>query len=429
MIRGSIWHKHSVFILTRVEKTSKVQITIYKDRMLNLSMAGLYCRFVVSRRKRSLMEKILRRVTKMDEKKIAVLGGGNGGHAMAADLSLKGYNVFLCEAPEFSEKIATTIERQAIEYIDAWGTKRKVDIAKVTTDFEEAIKGAKYIMMCLPAIGSTIFLQSIMPYLENGQTIIKWSGNFSALSFANIMKKNGLKKDITFAEGHTLPWGCRLVAPGTVEVMVWVVKILFSVFPANKTDTIIKDIEKMYPVVKAENVLSTTLNNLNPVVHPVGTIMNAGWIDTIGEDFHFYRDGNTYSISKGIKAVYEEFDLVAKAIGVSMIEYPEEDFWKKSAIMSTFSRAMFDKEAATGKISGPSSVKSRYITEDLPYGLVPVSNLARKFNVKTPVIDSVIELASVVNQTDYRKEGISLNDLGISDFNLDELKRFLHEGK
>lgn len=365
----------------------------------------------------------------MSDNKIAVLGGGNGGHTMAADLTRKGYEVFFCETPEFKENFRSTLERQAIEYIDEWGRKEIVKIAKVTIDFEETIKGARYIMMCVPAIGSDLFFNAIMPYLENGQTVIKWSGNFSALSFFNMMKQKGMKKNIILAEGHTLPWGCRMVAPATVQVMVWVVKILFSVLPAKKINTVVKDIEKMYPVVAAENVLSTSLNNLNPVIHPVGTILNAGWIDTVGKEFYFYRDGNTISISRGIKAIYEEYIRVADAVGASMTEYPEEDFWKKSSIMSTFSRAVFDKEGATAKISGPSSVRSRYITEDIPYGLVPVSKLANKFNVKTPVIDSVIEIASVINQADYRKEGVSLEKLGIADYNKEELVKFLYEGR
>jgi opine dehydrogenase len=364
----------------------------------------------------------------MNDIKIAVLGGGNGGHAMAADLTRKGYEVFFCEAPEFKESFSTTFERQSIDYVDEWGERETVKIAKVTMDFEETVKGARYVMMCVPAIGSHAFFKAIMPYLEDGQTVVKWSGNFSALSFLTMMKRAGLKKDIILAEGHTLPWGCRLVAPATIQIMVWVVKILFSILPAKKTDTVIKDIEEMYPVVAVESVLSTTLNNLNPVVHPVGTVMNAGWIDTVGKEFYFYRDGNTLSISRGIKAVYEEYLRVADAVGAWMLQYPEEDFWKKSAIMSTFSRATFDKEGAAAKISGPASVKSRYITEDIPYGLVPVSRLARKFNVKTPVIDSVIEMASVINQTDYREVGLSLEDLGIADFDKEELAEFLKEG-
>jgi opine dehydrogenase len=54
-------------------------------------------------------------------KKIAVLGGGNGAHAMAADLTLKGLEVNMCEAPEFKEGFGVTLERQEISLIDARG--------------------------------------------------------------------------------------------------------------------------------------------------------------------------------------------------------------------------------------------------------------------------------------------------------------------
>jgi len=363
-----------------------------------------------------------------DQKTIAVLGGGNGAHTMAADLTLKGYEVNMCEAPEFKQSISTTLERQAIDLIDAWGEKHTVKLNMVTTNFEEALKGVSYIMMAVPAIGTKSFFNSIMPYLEDEQTVIKWSGNFSALLFASMLKEKGVKKDITLAEGHTLPWGCRLVAPGTVQIMVKVIRLLLATLPAKNIDRVVNDVKNMYPVVAGENVLATTLNNLNPIVHPVGTVMNAGWIDTMGKDFYFYRDGNTLSISRGIKAVFEEVSKVANAIGVKMTEYPEEDFWKKSSIMSTYTRASFDKEGAVAKISGPSSVKSRYITEDIPYGLVPIAELARKFNVATPLVDAVIELASVINQTDYREEGMSLEELGIADLSKEELQRVLETG-
>jgi opine dehydrogenase len=363
-----------------------------------------------------------------DRKRIAVLGGGNGAHAMAADLVLKGYEVNMCEAPEFKENISTTLERQAIDLIDAWGEKHTVKLNMVTTNFAEALNGVSYIMMAVPAIGTKSFFNSILPYLEDGQTIIKWSGNFSALLFANMLKEKGIKKDITLAEGHTLPWGCRLVVPGTVQIMVWVIRLLLATLPAKNIDRVIDDVKHMYPVVAGENVLATSLNNLNPIVHPVGTVMNAGWVDTIGKDFYFYRDGNTLSISRGIKGVFEEVSRLANAIGVTMIEYPEEDFWKKSAIMSTYTRVFFDKEGAVAKISGPSSVKSRYITEDVPYGLVPIAKLARKFNVATPLIDSVIQFASVINQTDYHEEGMSLEELGIATLSKKELAKVLQEG-
>lgn len=361
-------------------------------------------------------------------KSIAVLGGGNGAHAMAADLTLKGYEVNMCEAPEFKESISPTLERQAVDLIDAWGEKHTVKLNMVTTNFAEALNGVSYIMMTIPAIGTKSFFNSIAPYLKDGQTIIKWSGNFSALLLANMLKEKVIKKDVTLAEAHTLPWGCRMIGPATVETMAWVTKLLFATLPAKNVDRVMAEVKNMYPVVAGENVLATTLNNLNPIVHPVGTIMNAGWVDTTGKDFYFYRDGNTLSISRGIKAVFDEVSRLGNAIGIKMLEYPEEDFWKKSSIMSTYTRAIFDKEGAVAKISGPSSVKSRYITEDVPCGLVPIAKLARKFNVSTPLIDAVIQLASVINQTNYVEQGISLEELGIATLTKEELVKVLEEG-
>jgi opine dehydrogenase len=364
----------------------------------------------------------------IDRKTIAVLGGGNGGHAMAADLARKGFQVRIWEHPDFREAFAPTLERQAIELIDPWNVRHTVPLARATHDLREAMAGSGFLMITAPAEAAVRFFDLALPFFEDGQTIVKWSGNFSALLFAMRMKRAGIRKDVTLAESHTLPWGCRMAAPGTVQIMVWVTRLLLASFPARRLDRVSGDLGKMYPVVPAENVLATSLNNLNPTVHPVGTVMNAGWIDTAGKDFYFYRDGNTLSVSRGIKAVYEEVAALAKAVGVTMAEYPEEDFWKKSAIMSTHARAAFDKEGMVAKISGPASVRSRYITEDLPQGLVPMAHLARQFGVATPVIDAVIALGSVINQTDYLKDGLTPRDLGLDGLDREKLALYLNEG-
>jgi opine dehydrogenase len=361
-------------------------------------------------------------------KKIAVLGGGNGGHAMAADLTLKGCQVNICEAPEFRESFSTTLERQAITLIDVWGREQVAKLNLATTDFGKAIDGVDYIMLAIPAIGHKHFFDSIIPFLKDGQTVVMWPGNFSALLFASMMRAKGIKKDVTLAEGHTLPWGCRLESPSVIRIFVDAWQLLVAAFPARNTGRVINDLKALYPVVPGENVLATSLNNLNPIVHPIGTVLNAGWVDTLQKGFHFYQHGTTLSIARAIKAVYEEVSRVSESVGVKMLEYPEESFWSKSTIMSVYFKAAFDKDGAVANISGPSSVKSRYITEDVPYGLVPIAELARKFNIAIPIIDATIELASVINQTDYRKEGRSLEELRIATLSKEKLTRVLEEG-
>ena len=243
-----------------------------------------------------------------------------------------------------------------------------------------------------------------------------------------MLREKGIKRDITIAEGHTLPWGCRLEAPGRVRIFVDAWKLLLAAFPAKNTDRVINDLKDIYPVVPGENVLATSLNNLNPIVHPVGAILNAGWIDTLGKDFYFYKHGTTLSVARAIKAVYEEVARTGEAIGIKLLEYPEKSFWSKSTIMSVYFKAPFDEEGTVANIAGPSSMKSRYVTEDVPYGLVPTAQLAHKFKVDIPIVDATIKFASLINQTDYYKEGRLLEELGIAALSKEKLAEVLQEG-
>jgi opine dehydrogenase len=361
-------------------------------------------------------------------KKVAVLGGGNGSHAMAADLALKGLEVNICEAPEFADAFATTLKRQQITLIDANGAEKTVKMALATTDFAAALKGVDYIMLPIPATGQERFFKAIMPHLEDGQTIISWPGNYGSLYLARMLKEKGLKKDITIAESHTLPWGCRMEAPGRIKVFVDAWKLLLAALPSRETARVVKDMKDYYPVAGGSSVLETSLNNLNPIVHPVGTLLNAGAVDSRKEAFHLYRDGTTQSIARAIRAVFEEVSRVGKAVGVKMLSYPEKTFNLRSTIMSHYFKAPGDINSTVDHISGPSSMQSRYITEDIPYGLVPVAGLACSYGVDIPIIDATICLASVVNRADYYEVGRSLGELGIAGLKPEELSKILKEG-
>jgi opine dehydrogenase len=361
-------------------------------------------------------------------KKVAVLGGGNGSHAMAADLALKGLEVNIGEAPEFKETFATTLRRQEITLIDAEGAEKTAKMALATTDFAEAIKGVDYVMLPIPATGQERFFRAIMPHLEDGQTVVSWPGNYGSLYFARLLKEEGVKKDITIAEAHTLPWGCRLEAWGRIKVFVDAWKLLLAALPAKETARVVKELKDYYPVEAASSVLETSLNNLNPIVHPVGTILNAGAVDSRQGEFHLYRDGTTRSVANAMKAIFEEVSLVGEAVGVKMLTYPEEVFYLKSTIMSYYFKAPVDMESTVAHISGPASMTSRYITEDIPYGLVPVAGLACSYGVDIPIIDATICLASVINGADYYEAGRSLGELGIAGLKRAELNQILKTG-
>jgi opine dehydrogenase len=362
------------------------------------------------------------------DKRIAVLGGGNGAHTMAADLTLKGFEVNICEAPQFIEGFRTTLEHQQVNLIDLEGNEKTVKLHMATTDFGEALKDVDYIMMAMAASGHEYFFNSIIPYLRDGQTIVAWPGYFSSLLYSKILQERGIKKNITFAEAHTFPFGCRLVGAAKIKIYVEAWKILLSTLPARNKDKVIDDLRSIYPVVECPNTLTTSLNDPNPIVHPIVMILNAVSVAT-WEEFHFYRHGITIEVNRAIKAIYDEIAKLGDALGVEIIEYSEESFWTKGGIMLVCFRAPFDKEGAAASIDGPHSLRNRFISEDVPFGLVPTALLAHKFGIPIPTIDATIQLSSLLNDTNYWDVGYSLEDLGLAGLDIKGINQLLETGR
>jgi opine dehydrogenase len=85
--------------------------------------------------------------------------------------------------------------------------------------------------------------------------------------------------------------------------------------------------------------------------------------------------------------------------------------------------APFGTEGVIGSILGPTSVRDRYITEDLPFGLVPRSALGRVAGVPTPVIDGIVSIGSVVCREDYWRTGRTLKTLGLAGLKKEQIRR------
>ena len=64
----------------------------------------------------------------------------------------------------------------------------------------------------------------------------------------------------------------------------------------------------------------------------------------------------------------------------------------------------------------PTSVRSRYITEDVSQGLVLLESIAHKIGVDVPITASLINLAGCALEVDFRKGGRTLHKLEAEDF-------------
>jgi opine dehydrogenase len=61
----------------------------------------------------------------------------------------------------------------------------------------------------------------------------------------------------------------------------------------------------------------------------------------------------------------------------------------------------------------PSTLAARYVTEDVPYGLVPIAELGRLAGVPTPVASALTVVASAALGRDFLGEGRTLARMGL----------------
>jgi len=376
----------------------------------------------------------------MEKDWVAVLGGGNGGHAVAANLALNGYKVNFCELPQFAESFERVLRTKEIriEGISIDGTAR---LNLATTDIQQAIREAEVVFVVTPAFGHKTMAESCAPYVQDGQIIILMPGSGGSLEFVKIFKQKKVKQEIVVAETCTLPYGARLKGPGHVSVLLHAVVLPTGVFPAKKTDQVIPKLKQFYPaIMPARDVLEAAINNPNPIVHPVATLLSATRIEHSKGEFYLYAEGMTPSVARAFESLNEERLALCKAMGYKLHHWDNLDFKNynlgeteeecRYRILNTSMDAAFGKDGiyAGIKMKGPEHMRDRYVTEDVPYGMVLLSTLGSLIGVPTPTHDAVIQLASVVNRIDYWKTGRGMKELGLSKMQKRGLKKFLMDG-
>ena len=115
-------------------------------------------------------------------KKVAVLGGGNGAHAAAADLTLRGYEVHMYEDARFAPNMQKVFDTKTIELKGACGSG-EVHVAMVTTDLQEAIADVKLILVAVPSFAHSSYAQKLAEVIKPGQIVLVLPGTFGSLIF------------------------------------------------------------------------------------------------------------------------------------------------------------------------------------------------------------------------------------------------------
>jgi opine dehydrogenase len=355
--------------------------------------------------------------------RIAVLGGGHGSYAAAADLSDQGHEVRLWRRD--AAALEPVRAAGSIGLIDHAG-RRRVPLALATADIASAVRGAELLLMPSPAIAQDDIADALAPHLADGQVAFLPPGTFGSVTMARRVRAAGSRADVLWAETGTLPYLARKRAADEVAITIRAVRLPTGVYPARRADEAIALIRRAYPsVMPCGDALSGALMNAGPIIHPPLILMNAAPLE-FNERYDIHLEGTQPSV----RAVTDTLDLeriaVREALGWGAPHFPLRDHY-------TSDRWMYGDAHKRLTDSGDwrehiDLHTHRYMTEDTVLGLAFLASCARLAGVEAPVANGLLAIAGAILGRDLRHGPRTLEALGLAALAPAQLRARLHEG-
>lgn len=365
---------------------------------------------------------------------VTIIGAGNGGITAAYHLAHLGREVCLYDSPSFPKQIKAVNKAGGIRAMDEHNGNSLLlggfqSVAKATTDIVQAVEFSDTMIMICPSFAQEVLFASMIPHLRDGQILITMPGNFASLVFQRMLdqsERRGL--DITFVDAISIPWATRLSGPAQVDIMGLKQFLPVSIFPkSHGVDAVKRRIEDVIPipVEYLQTPLEAGMENINFGGHPLMTTVNIGLLENFHGAFTYYQDCCSPATARATAKMDEERLSVGRAYGYSL--RPELE--AMNALYDSHYESVYDFNRASsthGKVKdAPDSSRVRYITEDVPYLLVPIFQLGEKAGLRCKIMESVICLASAYNDEDYLKTGRTLEQMGLAHLSPEEIKEFL----
>ncbi len=358
---------------------------------------------------------------------IAVLGGGNGCYAAAADLADRGHAVRFWRRD--TEAFAPVLDSATLTLKDAAG-ERQVTVALATTDAGAAIRGAELVVMPLPATAQGAMAPILAEHLRDGQVVYLAPGSFGSYVLAKEMPARGNRAELAFADAGTLPYLARKHPDGAIAIATRASRLPSGVFPARLGEHAFAVLERAYPAIERRaDALDAALLNHGPMIHPPLILLNAGPIQHF-EHWDIHDEGTQPFIRSVTDALDAERIRLREHLGYGAPHFPLADHYRRDV----------GEEPMYGDLGHELLVDSgdwredldldthRYLREDIVFGLAFFVSLCRWAAIAAPVAEGLLAIAGAGLGEDLYAEGRTIAACGLADLDVEGLRAALREG-
>jgi opine dehydrogenase len=361
----------------------------------------------------------------IDTVRVSVLGAGHAGRGLAAYLSLHEFDVSLYNRT--IDNVSGILKRGGIRVEGLYNGFTSLSL--ITDDMVKAIKDRDILIITVPAQAHTFFASTMSSHLESGQTVFLMPGRTGgALEFARILGLQSDIDDILLGEAQTYSFVSRITGPDSVLISKVKNSTKVSAFPASSNDLYLKSLRRL-PITfnTADDVMETSLDNVGAMLHPTPTILCAGLLESKKGGYNHYHDAISESVGQLIERMDAERIKVAREFvsqPVSLLDWLRSSYDAKGKTLRDCIRSI----DAYNNIGSPSTLQHRYVLEDIPTGLVPISYLGKLAGIRTPAIDVVINMACQLYNSDFWSSGRNLENMGLEGLAPTEVQEYVRTG-
>lgn len=343
--------------------------------------------------------------------RLTICGGGNAAHvliglASQADWEVNVFAPLADEAERFRAGGEITVRQQ-----DKLIPGRAHCIS---TDPAEVIPGAGLVLLALPAFAHESILRAIANFLEPDVVIgvLPARGGFDFAAHSILF---GHK--LTLFGLQTLPWACRIVAYGqVVDILGLKAVVDLAAHPPGAAPHLAEQLSPLFKLRlnPVRSFLTLTLANTGQLIHPglmYGLCRGREHLTFSQAEIPLFYQGVDESTAGLLQAMSDEVQAITKTLADNLPNFDPAEVlplatWLRRAYPGdiaddrTLHRAFVTNRAYAGLklpacAAGPNTFTTdyttRYLAEDVPYGLVVTRGLAELAGVSTPMIDEVID--------------------------------------
>lgn len=353
---------------------------------------------------------------------VGIAGAGSIAFGTAAYLENAGLKAML-----WSPSGKGTVALAAGQPLEAKGALEGSFNPGVAGSAAELVAASEVIFLALPGYGHKAVLDALIPHLRQDQPVIISShASFGALYLLRKLAERGVTLPVT-VWGTTLLTG-RRTGDATVSVNTIRSKIDLATVPAERTPEGLALCQKLFGerFVEREGLLAISLSNLNPQNHMGIALCNMTRMEH-GETWS--QGGNvTENVGRLMEALDAERVAIAEALGLkvrTIFEHYHLSYHVPIASIAEMNAVLHEKGIGG---QGPATADSRYVTEDVPYGLAVTAVIGRLAGKPAVLHEAGVQIFSALYGRDFAAENTLLSDLGLERLTLAQLQEACRSG-